>query len=40
MKLNLAKVVPPLQKRAQETHRILLELLSKERLTIASAKAA
>jgi polysaccharide pyruvyl transferase CsaB len=40
MKLNLAKSVPPLQKRAQETHRILLELLTKEKLQIASAKAA
>jgi hypothetical protein len=40
MKLNLAKVVPPLQKRAQETHRILLELLNKEKLSIASVKAA
>jgi polysaccharide pyruvyl transferase WcaK-like protein len=40
MKINLAKAVPPLQKRAQETHRILVELLTKEKLHIASAKAA
>src|SRR5678815_1326707 len=40
MKLNLAKAVAPLQKRAQETHHILLELLSKEKLSIASVKAA
>jgi polysaccharide pyruvyl transferase CsaB len=40
MKLNLAKALPPLQKRAQETHRILVELLTKEKLQLASAKAA
>ena len=40
MKLNLAKAVPALQKRAQETHRILIELLTKEKLQLASAKAA
>ncbi|TAK82618.1 MAG: polysaccharide pyruvyl transferase [Betaproteobacteria bacterium] len=42
MKAKLAKTVPALQKRAQETHRILVELLKKEKetLTIASAKAA
>jgi polysaccharide pyruvyl transferase CsaB len=40
MKLNLAKAVAPLQKRAQETHRILLELVTKEKLSIASVKAA
>src|SRR3954463_6266703 len=40
IKLNLAKAVAPLQKRAQETHRILLELVNKEKLSIASVKAA
>jgi polysaccharide pyruvyl transferase CsaB len=40
IKAKLAKNVPPVQKRSQETHRILLELIGKERLTIASAKAA
>src|SRR4051812_23464022 len=40
IKLNLAKSVAPLQKRAQETHRILLELVNKEKLSIASVKAA
>jgi len=39
-KLNLPKVVAPLQKRAQETHHILLGLLNKEKLSIASVKAA
>jgi polysaccharide pyruvyl transferase CsaB len=40
MKAKLAKTVPVLQKRAQETHRILVELLKKETLQIASVKAA
>ena len=40
MKAQLAKAVPPLQKRAQETHRMLVDLLTKEKLGIASAKAA
>jgi polysaccharide pyruvyl transferase CsaB len=40
MKLNLQKSVPALQKRSQETHRILLELINKGKLQIASAKAA
>jgi polysaccharide pyruvyl transferase CsaB len=40
MKLNLQKAVPPLQKRSEETHRILLELLNHGKLQIASAKAA
>ena len=41
MKAKLVKNVAPMQKRAQETHRILVELLTrKEKLTIASAKAA
>jgi polysaccharide pyruvyl transferase CsaB len=40
IKAKLAKNVPPLQKRAQETHRILLELLNREKLTLASPKAA
>ena len=40
MRSHLQKVVPPLQKRAQETHRILIELLTKEKLHIASPKAA
>jgi polysaccharide pyruvyl transferase CsaB len=40
MRAHLAKAVPPLQKRAQETHRILVELLTREKLQIASAKAA
>ncbi|HEX2199008.1 MAG TPA: polysaccharide pyruvyl transferase family protein [Burkholderiales bacterium] len=40
MRSTLAKTVPPLQKRAQETHRILVELLTREKLQIASAKAA
>ena len=40
MRAHLAKAVPPLQKRAQETHRILVELLTKEKLQLASAKAA
>ncbi len=40
IKAKLAKNVPPLQKRAQETHRILLELVNREKLTLASSKAA
>jgi len=40
MRSHLQKVVSPLQKRAQETHRILIELLTKEKLHIASPKAA
>jgi polysaccharide pyruvyl transferase CsaB len=36
----LEKTVPPLQKRAQETHRIAVELLTREKLQVASAKAA
>jgi polysaccharide pyruvyl transferase CsaB len=40
IKAKLAKNVPPLQKRAQETHRILLELVNREKLTLASPKAA
>jgi polysaccharide pyruvyl transferase CsaB len=40
IKAKLEKNVPPLQKRAQETHRILLELINREKLTLASAKAA
>jgi polysaccharide pyruvyl transferase WcaK-like protein len=40
MKTKLAKTVPALQKRAQETHRILVELLKKETPQIASVKAA
>lgn len=40
LRAQLAKSVPPLQKRAQETHRILLELLTREKLQVASAKAA
>ncbi|HEX6268532.1 MAG TPA: polysaccharide pyruvyl transferase family protein, partial [Burkholderiales bacterium] len=40
MRAHLAKSVPPLQKRAQETHRILVELLTREKLQIASPKAA
>jgi polysaccharide pyruvyl transferase CsaB len=40
MKAQLAKAVPPLQNRAQETHRMLVDLLTKEKLGIASAKAA
>jgi polysaccharide pyruvyl transferase CsaB len=39
-KAKLAKNVPPMQKRAQETHRILLELINREKLSLASAKAA
>jgi len=39
-KAKLAKNVAPLQKRSQETHRILLELVQREKLTIASVKAA
>jgi polysaccharide pyruvyl transferase CsaB len=39
-KAKLEKNVAPLQKRAQETHRILLELVQKEKLSIASVKAA
>jgi polysaccharide pyruvyl transferase CsaB len=39
-KAKLAKNVGPLQKRSQETHRILLQLLTQEKLAIASAKAA
>jgi polysaccharide pyruvyl transferase CsaB len=39
-KAKLGKNVPPLQKRAQETHRILLELINREKLAIASVKAA
>jgi polysaccharide pyruvyl transferase CsaB len=40
LKAKLEKTVPVLQKRAQETHRILLELLTKETIAIASPKAA
>ena len=40
MKAKLAKTVPALQKRAQETHRILVELLKKETPQLASVKAA
>lgn len=40
MKAKLAKTVPVLQKRAQETHRILLERLKKETPQLASVKAA
>ncbi len=40
LRAHLAKAVPPPQKRAQETHRILVELLTREKLQIASAKAA
>ncbi len=40
MRAKLAKTVPVLQKRAQETHRMLIELLKKETLSIASVKAA
>jgi polysaccharide pyruvyl transferase WcaK-like protein len=40
MKAKLAKTVPGLQKRAQETHRLLLERLKKETLELASVKAA
>ena len=39
-KAKLAKNVGPLQKRAQETHRILLELINREKLGLASVKAA
>jgi polysaccharide pyruvyl transferase CsaB len=39
-KAKLEKNLAPLQKRSQETHRILLELLTQEKLTIASVKAA
>jgi polysaccharide pyruvyl transferase CsaB len=37
---KLAKAVPPLQERAQQTHRILVELLKKGKLRLASAQAA
>ncbi len=40
MRAHLAKAVPPLQKRAQETHRLLLELLTGEKSASAHAKAA
>ena len=40
MRSQLAKNVAPLQKRAQETHRILVELLTREKLQLASVKAA
>jgi len=41
MKAKLEKNVAPLQKRAQETHRILVELLTRrEKLQLASPKAA
>jgi polysaccharide pyruvyl transferase CsaB len=40
IKAKLAKNVAPLQKRAQETHRILLELVQQEKLSLASPKAA
>jgi polysaccharide pyruvyl transferase CsaB len=39
-KAKLEKNLAPLQKRSQETHRILLELVRQERLAIASVKAA
>jgi polysaccharide pyruvyl transferase CsaB len=37
---KLEKAVPPLQERAQQTHRILVELLKKGKLRLASAQAA
>ena len=40
IKAKLERNVAPLQKRAQETHRILLELVKQEKFTLASAKAA
>ena len=40
MRTHLKKTVPALQKRALETHRILVERLTRETLQIASAKAA
>ena len=40
LRAQLEKAVPPLQKRAQETHRILVELLTREKLQVASPKAA
>src|SRR5262245_41416899 len=39
-KAKLVKNLAPLQKRSQETHRILLDLLTQEKLAIASPKAA
>jgi polysaccharide pyruvyl transferase CsaB len=39
-KAKLAKNLAPLQKRAQDTHRILLELVNQEKLNLASVKAA
>ena len=39
-KAKLAKNVAPLQKRAQDTHRILLELVQREKIALASPKAA
>jgi polysaccharide pyruvyl transferase CsaB len=40
IKSKLAKNLGPLEKRAQETHRILLELVTREKLALASPKAA
>src|SRR5262245_19838118 len=37
---KLEKAVPPLQERAQQTHRVLVELLKKGKLRLASPKAA
>jgi polysaccharide pyruvyl transferase CsaB len=37
---KLEKAVPPLQERAQETHRLLVDLLKKGKLRLASAQAA
>jgi polysaccharide pyruvyl transferase CsaB len=37
---KLEKAVPPLQERAQQTHRILVDLLKKGKLRLASAQAA
>jgi polysaccharide pyruvyl transferase WcaK-like protein len=40
IKAKLAKNLGTVQKRSQETHRILLELINQEKFAIASAKAA
>jgi len=37
---KLEKAVPPLQERAQQTHRILVDLLKKGKLRLASPQAA
>lgn len=40
LRAHIVKALPPLQKRAEESHRVAIDLLTKEKLAVASAKAA